>query len=199
MSVVDAFVEINATQWLAVQMGRFRVSTSFDRLISVSVIAVVNRSQLTKLTEGRLIGAEVIGHHDFGSAALKLQVRVFGRGDVSDPSYVLNARVLVSLPSGLALHAAFASEIVRPENLTPAAFTDQIDLAVQFAANGWTARAEGLIVLDTPTDEMAFGAYGELLYSAKLSNGTELEPGIHYGMVSVDSVLSHRTTLGLTW
>ncbi|MFT5430896.1 MAG: hypothetical protein ACI9OJ_001575 [Myxococcota bacterium] len=136
----------------------------------------------------------------FGSAALKVQVGVFGRGDLDDPGYLLNARVLVRLPSGLAIHAAFATELVEPETAPPAIYRDQLDIAVEYIKEGWTVRAEGVVVLDPPKDDAIYGAYVQLLYAAELSNGTQLEPGIHYGVATdVKGVLSHRGTLGLTW
>lgn len=197
--LLDAYAYVRPVEGFELRMGKFKVPTSLDFLIRAPSTPFVNRSFVVDLVEKRLLGAELVGAYDFGAVEAKVQLGWFARGELGDPGSLLSARVLFILPVGLKFHAAYLHEVLEPDVAPPALLTGQLDVGVEYSADGWTARAEAVVVTSHDDAELPFAVYGELLYAFDLPEDMAIEPGVHYSVARRDSVLSHRGTVGATW
>ncbi len=228
MQLLDLLAEIRPVRGLALRFGKFKTFSSLEYLIPAPDHPFVNRALLVSLAQKRLTGVAIEMQRNLGWGKAALQGGWFDApSDLSeelgdDDGKFLNLRGKLALSQGITLHAAYL-DFLLATNETQAPSTDdgatggdtqgegeanpsrpltydrQLDAGFSYQQDGWTAFAEGMVVLDGPEKTTPVGLYLMALKSFPIDTFA-LEPGVRYDLLRDETqVWTHRVTTGLTW
>ncbi len=220
--LLDAFVHLRPVgDEIAIRVGVYRLPTTLDFLVGIPAIPFRNRSLIVSRTHPRLLGAELFSDLDFGEFDLVWRVGFFeatgaerlllpdGRGNF------LSAHVGPKWDWGLSLHLSYLGLVVGDNDLIPdPEFADEpeppfiqpvtdphvIDVGIAYRDAIWDLTLEGLVLPNEAdqSDVLDWGAYAHVTRNMPIGR-FRWAPGLRYGVLSDDEVLTHRVTVGASF
>jgi len=203
--LLDAYLKVKPTSFLSFQAGRFKTPVSLEFNIPAGSLVFHRRASLSKIVPLRASGLNANASYTLGGVKLGLDLGGWlGNGvDLDsgvDTGVMATARASAAFPIGLRLHAAVADHFFSSQSVMHDDATHQeavLDLAAAWAQGGWSAHAEGAVVLSEQEGPRPYGLYGYVAHKWDLGEWPDIEPAVAYDQIRTGDAVGHFGTVAV--